>query len=745
MKETKKVVCIQCHSACRVAAEIEDGRLIRVGPDMEFPKAELFESIVRGCPRANAITDYFYHKDRLNYPLKRIGAKGENKWAQISWEQAMDEIAEKVSVIVNKYGPEAIASTTGTGRTTDEFRTRFFNLLGSPNIVGMAEICYGEYLSLMYAMFGWKLFPVVQKETQCTLMWGGGGPRYWNALWKNIVKAHRQGMKLIVIDPRGIDATRHADLWLRIRPGTDCALAMGMIRHIIKENLYDREFVEKWCYGFEDVRERVEPFTLEKTSAITTIPADKIRQAAEIYAKSKPAALTHGIGIEHIQNSMETLQAVFILRAITGNIDVKGGDLFTTAYPDVIHEQEIELIDKLPPEQRKKQLGYDRFKLLTQDGFRLTQEHVAKVWGDVYLNRSSQFQSFAHGPSMYRAIVTNKPYPVRAILGVSSNPMITQANSRLVYEALKSLDLYTVVDFFMTPSAQMADYVLPGTTYLERPWIWAYAMIVGSERAMPAVVPGKYERWSDYKFFKGLGDRLGQKEYWPWEDLEEVYDYRLQPSGMTFKEFMAKGGFAAGKGGYKRYEKTGFGTATGKVELRATVLEKMGCDPLPAFREPPESPVSTPELAKEYPLVLTTGGRFLPYYNSEHRQIARHRKRVPWPLLEIHPDTAKSLGIENGQWAWIESPRGRCRHVASYDENIDPGVVHGQHGWWFPEDPPEEPSLYGAWKANINVLIDDDPDICNPINGGWPLRALLCKVYPCKPEEVTEGKEPDLK
>ena len=745
MKEIKKVVCIQCHSACRVAAEIEDGRLVGVGPDMDFPKAELFGSIVKGCPRANAITDYFYHKDRLNYPLKRVGAKGENKWAQISWEQAMDEIAEKVRTIADKYGPEAIASTTGTGRTTDEFRTRFFNLLGSPNIVGMAEVCYGEYLALMYAMFGWKLFPVVQKETQCAMMWGGGGPRYWNALWKNMVKAHRQGMKLIVIDPRGIDATRHADLWLRVRPGTDCALAMGMIRHIIKEGLYDREFVEKWCHGFEEVAERVEPFTLEKTAAITTIPADKIREATEIYAKSKPAALTHGIGIEHIQNAMETLHAVFILRAITGNIDVKGGDLFTTAYPDIIHEQEIELVDKLPPEQRKKQLGYDRFKLITQDGFRLTQEHVAKVWGKVYLNRSSQFQSFAHGPSMYRAVVTGKPYPVRAILGVSSNPMVTQANSRLVYEALKSLDLYTVVDFFMTPSAQMADYVLPGTTYLERPWIWAYAMIVGSERAMPAVVPGKYERWSDYKFFKALGERLGQKEYWPWEDLEEVYDYRLQPSGLTFKEFMAKGGFAAGKGGFKRYEQTGFGTATGKVELKSTILEKMGYDPLPVFREPPESPVSTPELAKEYPLILTTGGRFLPYYNSEHRQIPRHRRRVPWPLLEIHPETAKSLGIENGQWAWIESPRGRCRHVASYDENIDPGVVHGQHGWWFPEDPPEEPSLYGVWKGNINLLTDDEPDNCNPINGGWILRGMLCKVYPCKPEEVTEGAEPDLK
>ncbi|MBN1548920.1 MAG: molybdopterin-dependent oxidoreductase [Syntrophaceae bacterium] len=736
MKEIKKLVCIQCHSACRVAAEIEDGRLIGVGPDMDFPKGELFSSIVRSCPRANAITDYFYHKDRLNYPLKRAGARGENKWVQISWEQAMDEITGKMKALIDQYGPECIGTTCGTGRTTDEFRSRFFNLLGSPNIVGQAEICYGEYLALMYAVFGWKLFPVVQKETQCTLMWGGGGPRYWNALWKNITRAHKAGMKLIVIDPRGIDATHHADLWLQVRPGTDCALALAMIRHIIKKGLYDKDFVEKWCHGFDALCERVEPFTLEKAAEITWVPAEQIRQAAELYATSKPAAMTHGLGLEHTVNSMETLHAVFVLRAITGNLDVKGGDIFTTAYPDVIHEQEIELIDKLSPEQRKKQLGADRFKILTQEGFRMTQEAVPRVWGNLTLNRSSQFQAFAHAPTFYRAAITGKPYPLKAILTVSSNPLLTYGNTKVVYEALKNLDLYVVLDFFMTPSAQLADYVLPGATYLERPWIWAYAMIVGSEQAMPAVVPGQYERWSDYKFWKGLGDRLGQQEYWPWEDLEEVYDYRLQPSGVTFKEFMARGGFAAGKGGFKRYEEKGFGTPTGKVELYSTVLEKMGYDPLPVFREPLESPVSSPELAKEYPLILTTGGRFLPYYNAEHRQVAKHRKRYPWPKMEIHPETAKALGIENGQWVWIETLRGRCRQTAEYDKKIHPGVVHAQHGWWYPEDPGEEPYLHGVWKSNVNILTDDDPDHCNPINGGWPLRAMLCKVYPCKPEEV---------
>lgn len=735
MKERKKVVCIQCHSGCRQAAIIEDGRLLGVEPDMDFPKAELFAPIVRGCPRANAIVDYFYHPSRLNYPLKRAGGRGENRWKQISWDQALDEIAGKLQQLIEHYGPETIGTTAGTGRTTDEFRWRFFNLMGSPNMVGQGEICYGEYLALMYAMFGWKLFPVVQSETQCIIVWGGGGPRYWNALWRNIIKVHKEGTKVIVIDPRGIDTVRHADLWLQVRPGTDCALALGMIRYVIEANFYDQDFVEKWCFGFNELRERVEPFTLKKVAEITWIPEEKIRQAVEWYATLKPAALTHGLGIEHTANSMETLHAVFTLRALTGNIDVKGGDIFTTPYPDIIPEQDMELLHMLPPEQRRKQLGADRFRILSCEGFDTIQEFIPMAWGKLALNRSGQFQRYAHAPTFYRAAITGKPYPIKGIITLSSNPMVTQANTKLVYEALKRLELYVVVDFFMTPSAQLADYVLPGTTYLERPWIWAYAMIVGSERTMSPVVPGKYERWSDYKFWKGLGDRLGQKEYWPWEDLEEVYDYRLRPSGVTFKEFMARGGFAASKGGYKRYEKTGFGTQTGKIELYSTVLERLGYDPLPVFKEPPESPVNTPELAKEYPFILITGGRFLPYYNSEHRQIEKHRKNYPWPIMEMNPEAAKKLEIRDGDWVWIESPRGRCRHILKYFDGIDPRVVHAQHGWWFPEDPGEEPSLYGVWKSNINILTDDDPDNCNSINGGWPLRALLCKVYPCEEHE----------
>jgi anaerobic selenocysteine-containing dehydrogenase len=315
------------------------------------------------------------------------------------------------------------------------------------------------------------------------------------------------------------------------------------------------------------------------------------------------------------------------------------------------------------------------------------------------------------------------------MITMSSNPMVTVPNTRLVYEAIKSLDLYTVVDFFMTPSAQLADYVLPATTYLERPWLWSYSGVVGSERALPKTVEGEYDRRDDYDIWRGLGLQLGQKDDWPWETLEDLYDYRLEPAGVTFKEFMDQGGFRSAPKEYKRYLKEGFATPSGKVELRSNILAQLGYDPLPQYREPAESPYSRPDLAQEYPLILTTGGRHQPFYHSEHRQVKSQRKMHPDPIMQLNPETAKNLGIEDGDWVWIETPRGKIQQKCRIFEGIDPRVVHVQHGWWFPEEDGAEPSLHGVWKSNCNVLTDDNPDSCNPISGGWPLRGLLCKVY----------------
>ncbi len=341
----------------------------------------------------------------------------------------------------------------------------------------------------------------------------------------------------------------------------------------------------------------------------------------------------------------------------------------------------------------------------------------------------------AHAPTLYRAILTGKPYPVKALITMASNPMVTQANTKLVYEALKSpnLELYVVVDFFMTPSAMLADYVLPAACWLERPVLSTFMdygnAIAAGEAALPQKIEGEYEYKTDYEIWRELGIRLGQEEYWPWKTLEEAYDFRLKPLGYTFKEFIKKGRFMSLPTQYKKYEKIGFGTPTGKVELYSTILEKLGYDPLPYFEEPKETPVSNPELAREYPFVLITGGKIREFYHSEWRQIKTIRRLHPDPIVQIHPRTAEKLGIKDGDWVWIETVRGRVRQKAKLFNGIDEKVVHAEHGWWFPEMPGEEPWLYGVWMSNINVVINDDPEYCNPVLGSWPLRTALCKIY----------------
>lgn len=732
--DTKKAICMWCHSHCRVSAVIENGRLVRVEEDKDHPWGSLFTPITKGCLRARAAAEWFYHPDRLGYPLKRAGEKGEGKWQRISWEQALDEIAENLRQIRDKHGAEAIGNTSGTGRTHDEYRDRFFHLLGSPNSIGQGEICWGPHITAGHTFFGWTPFPVVRPETNCILAWGGGIPMYLPPLWHASRKAMRRGAKFIVVDPRRIESAEKADIWLQLRPGTDCALAMGMINVIISEGLYDKEFVDKWCHGFDKLAERAQEYAPEKVADITWVPAEKIKEAARMYATNKPAGSIQGMGVEHLPNSMEALHARFILPAITGNIDIKGGDLLEGPPVKVITAKEIELAEKLPPEQRKKALGADRFKLMAWPGYELLEPNVKRVWGKMGGDVAIEFP--AHAPTVYRAIITGKPYPVRAMITLSSNPMVTQANTKLVFKALKSLDLYVVMDFWMTPSAELADYVLPAASWLERPHIHdmfgTSKTVLACEAAMPSSVEGQYHRKRDYDLWRELGIRLGQEEYWPWKTLEEAYDYRLAPLGYTLKGFMdkkEKGGFDIPPTLYKKYEKTGFGTPTRKVELYSTVLEELGYDPLPRYEEPHESPVSNPELAREYPLILITGGRFNPMYHSEHRQIESLRKRHPDPIMQLHPKKAEELDIKDGDWVWIETPRGRIRQRCRYFEGMDPRVVHVQHGWWFPELPGEEPWLHGVWMSNANVLTDDDPEHCNKINGGWPLRTALCKVY----------------
>ena len=732
VRETKKAVCYFCKGYCPVLVHSENGRLIGVEDDPSDPGLKTIFPRTKGCIRRRAAKEFMYHPDRVHFPLKRAGERGEGKWQKISWEQAFNEIAEKLQEIKTKCGAEAIAGVKGTMRNKN-FQSRFFMLLGSPNSTTQGKICYGPLYAVSNAMFGWSggrhSLPgghrvIGSSIPKCIFLTGTDPFESWPRVANTVRDSKKAGGKLVVVDPRETGVAKMADLWLQLRPGTDTALFMSLIHVIIEEGLYDKDFVQKWCYGFDQLTERARDYPPEKVAEITWVPADKIRETARLLGENKPFYSWNGMGTEQLHNSIQAIQARFILAAITGSMDVEGGT--HVGRPGKVRGMDdLSAILQLPPEQRRKQLGADRFKFTSFPGYDLITENTMRVWGKLPIGELTAVAS-PHQPTLYRAVITGEPYPIKGLIIHAHNPMVVQANTKLVYKALKSLELSVVLDYWLTPTAELADYVLPVASWLERP---DFMGDYGGEQALPASIPGEYDHKNDYEIFRELGIRLGQD--WPWKSLHEVFDYMLEPLGVTFKQFL-QGKQSRHTIEYKNYEKKGFATTTGKAELFSTILEKLGYDPLPKYVEPPETPLSRPDLVKEYPLILITGGRFKPMFHSEWRQIDSIRRRHPDPLVQVHPETAKSLGIADGDWVWIESPRGRIRMKCQHFNGIDRRVVHCQHGWWYPELPGEEPWLHGVWESNVNVLTDDEPDHCNPIHGGWPLRTVLCKVYKVK-------------
>jgi anaerobic selenocysteine-containing dehydrogenase len=638
----------------------------------------------------------------LLYPLKRKGPKGGGQWERISWEEAYDLLVSKINEYKNGYGAESIVLGYGTGRDNEAFIYRFANLLGTPNVLTAGHMCYGPRVSTSIITCG--NLPVCDYEgnPKCIMVWGNNAiisnPDEYKGLY--LSDALAKGAKLIVVDPRFTKLADRSDLWLQLRPGTDVALALGMLHVIMEEELYDKEFVSNWIYGWNEFVDRVKEYPPWRVSEITWVPEEKIREAARLFAKAKPACIQWGVAIEQSINCVDNNRSLIALAAVTGNLDVPGGMVFYVP-PPVMNASQFGLHQLLPPEQRKKRLGREVFKLA--DAFAIINPRF--VW---------------------EAILYEKPYPVKMVFLISSNPVMTRANASMVYEALKKVAFLVVSDFFLTPTAEMADLVLPSATWLEMDYVAEIWKRHGFALARQKVIQVG-ECKSDHEMLLELGNRLGQKEHW-WPTLREALNAILAPSGLTFEAFLEIG-HLQGKMEYRKYLKKGFSTPTRKVELYSTRMKEWGYDPLPKFREPPESPISRPDLVKDYPYILITGMRPTAFFHSEHRQIPWLRELLPEPLVEIHPETAEKEGIKEGDWVVIESPRGRCYQRAKLTLGIDPRVIGAQHAWWFPE---KEAPEHGWKESNINLLTDNDPSTCDPAMGATNLRVLMCRVSPKK-------------
>jgi anaerobic selenocysteine-containing dehydrogenase len=326
-------------------------------------------------------------------------------------------------------------------------------------------------------------------------------------------------------------------------------------------------------------------------------------------------------------------------------------------------------------------------------------------------------------PAVWKAILDHEPYPIKAMLSFWTNPLISYANTKKVYRALKKLEFILSVDFFLNPTGRLAHIVLPAATFLERPGIANYYGQGLALRPMPKVAEPPGECRDDRMIFAELSRRIGMGEYWPWKDMETHMDGLLEPMGITFGQLAKKGQILFPRE-YRKYEKEGFKTPSKKVEVYSRELEEMGYDPLPVYREPPESPYSTPELAKEFPLVLITGGRTSLYNHTEMRMIPWLREIQPEPVVEIHPETAQAHGIKAGDLVTVESPRGRIFLKADVTLGIDPRVISCKSRWWYPERGTDDESWL---DCNSNVLTSEDPPY-DPAIGSYQLRAVLCRI-----------------
>lgn len=721
MGEVRKSTCYFCHMNCGMLVEVEDGKAISVLGDPEHPFNQGSQ-----CPRGASALKHLNHPGRINYPLKRVGNRGEGKWKRISWDEALDEIAQKLEAIRQESGAEAVASVGGTSRTDDWARRRFFNLFGSPNICHTAPVCWIPNFLAETAIMGWSAFDPEVFSARLVVIWGHDSGSTYLPEMKNFIEIRKQtGLKIMVIDPRYTTTAAKADLWLPLRPGSDGALILAWLNVIIENELYDTDFVENWTVGFEELKERVSQFTPAWASEITGLSEELIIQSATMYASFKPACIQWGVATDQLGvATCATTQARAVLKAICGNVDVPGGDVQPGPHPTFMTDEEMELNEMLAEEQRAKQLGSDKFKLMTWPGYSLLSENLNRVWGKTI---PAEWMCEASAPMIWRSILSGNPYRVRALLISADNTLGSYANVKLIYQALKEVDFLVVMEYWMTPTASLADYVLPIADWVERPTMTTvYGVsdwIIASERGVQPL----YERRTDFEVWRELGLRLGQSEYWPWETLEDAYQYRIEPLGYgldTYDEFVEEVRMDFAPRNYYKYMEQGFATPSGKVELRSSIFEQLGYDPLPHWVDPLEE-----ETKEKYPLILIAGGGFMPFFHTEHRQNPWLRPLQVYPKATINPRTAKELGINDGDWVYIENDKGKIRMRAYLSEAVAPGIVHGERGWWYPEREGKDPELFGIFESNVNVLVDDDPEKCDPCTGSWNTRAVRCKVY----------------
>lgn len=687
MSEEILTFCPLCAGHCAAKATVENGKIINWERDRE-------SGIPSGmCPtsKGRSNMEISAHPDRLKHPLKRVGARGSGKWQEVSWDEALGEIAAQLNQIKTDHGPEAFGIGLGEPKGLEfAFGQRLASAFETPNVATPSHLCAAsKAIGSLYTFGGGVAYGSTDMDDLPKLIavWGANivqteGPhsREW------LSAALGKGAKLVVIDPKRIDIAGRADLWIKPRPGTDGALAMGLLKVVIEEEIYASDFVANWTVGFDELKEEVKTFSLEDVARVTWVPRTQIEEFARLVAQHGPAFIRMGNVFSHGVNSIQASRAICILSAITGPANIPGWNSAFKSGKKWTRPGRLMLLSSFPRHPDKSLGG--KFKWAMQTAY-------------------IPYQALTRG------MLDGK---VKAAMYILSNPLSSYPNARQTHDALMKLDLLVVSELFMTPTAAMADYVLPAATSGEHDTTGYWG---GPLRAFPKLVDPPGEAWPDVKIIIELGKRLGLAEHFPANE-KDALELVLEPSGVTWDEFKKVRMFGATKIPRDQERQT-VATPSGKIEIVSAQMEDLGSAAMPRWAE--LSRLYAGELSDQYPLSLTT--RLEDAYKLTGFKVLESGKRhKPEPTLEMHPATAADLGLEEGEWVDIETSNGRIKQKLELDKYLDPKVVYASFGWWFPDDPT---NLYQWDRSNVNVLFNTDQE--EPVTGTVEVRGVPCRVF----------------
>ena len=676
-----------------------------------------------------------------------------------------------------RFGPEFVAFsvTTSSGTAIADAMPwiyRLINSFGSPNTVSTTHVCNWHKDHATAFTFGAESGMPDFERAGCLILWGFNPANCWLAQASAVVEAKTRGMKLIVVDPRQSGLAHKADQWLRVRPGTDGALALAIASVMIENGWYDRNFIESWssgpflvrdddgCYllesdlheegrtdryvawdesarrlavcgrdlqreassrqlslfgrheidtlcgritcrpAFELYANLCRTYSPEKAQEITGVPAEQIWLVAKILHEHSPVSYYAWSGVGQNTNATQTSRAMCLLYALTGDIDAPGGNVYF-ARPRL---NNVSGRDFLSPAQRAKTLGLQERPLgPAKDAWITTRE-------------------------LYQAILEENPYAVKGLVAFGSNLLQSRPSPEQGVRALRALDFYVHCDLFITPMAAEADVVLPVSSAWEREGI-ADGFRVSQEadtllQLRRPVVPPRGESRSDTWIVFELAKRLGLEHRFFDGDIDAGLRYMLQPTRVTLEALRAhpEGVALPLSTQYRKYLGRGFATPTGRVEIYSQALHDIGQSPLPDYVAPAASVEQHPEWRAHFPLRLTSA-KCVQFCHSQFRGLHSLREKMPDPLIELHPDTAKLRHIEELDWVVIRTPHGAIWARAKFNLSLEKDVVCAQFGW---PDPTDRGTAAAGASWNFSKLISNE--YYDPISGSFPLRTCACQL-----------------